>query len=334
MATIDTTCKSETASSVQRRLTTARDVDEHAQNLSAWNQAYDQISRGSFAGSISELWTQKAQIFVETTNKKLRQSCAAWEKSIWFGVPLISNETAEDATIGYQSIPANGIAIKRGGMDFELRTPDHFGIYGIVVDETELSRYAEEVEHVAIDQLIGNNDVRVIGDIAKQRLCQKIDALLNTYCLSAEATSLNVESPNALQDAIIGTIVSTLTTPHATNVEKRKQTRLARWKAVNDIREYVLANPSETICVPDLCERFHMSRRTLQYCFEEVTGESPVTFLRSIRLNAARRDLRRLNASKSSVAEIATTWGFNHFGQFSQDYRNLFGEMPSQTLRN
>lgn len=76
-----------------------------------------------------------------------------------------------------------------------------------------------------------------------------------------------------------------------------------------------------------------MSRRTLQYCFEEVTGLAPTTYLRSLRLNGARRDLRRPLHSERSVAQIAMHWGFSHFGQFSQDYRQLFDELPSETLR-
>ena len=87
------------------------------------------------------------------------------------------------------------------------------------------------------------------------------------------------------------------------------------------------------VTVPELCRRFHMSRRTLQYCFEEVTGLAPTAFLRSIRLNGARRELRRRQRGQRSVSEIALDWGFSHFGQFAQDSRHLFGELPSETLR-
>jgi hypothetical protein len=30
---------------------------------------------------------------------------------------------------------------------------------------------------------------------------------------------------------------------------------------------------------------------------------------------------------------VASRWGFMHFGRFAQQYRQLFGEAPSQTLR-
>jgi len=30
---------------------------------------------------------------------------------------------------------------------------------------------------------------------------------------------------------------------------------------------------------------------------------------------------------------VANAWGFWHMGQFARDYRRLFGELPSDTLR-
>jgi AraC family ethanolamine operon transcriptional activator len=32
------------------------------------------------------------------------------------------------------------------------------------------------------------------------------------------------------------------------------------------------------------------------------------------------------------VGQVAGDWGFYHLGQFSRDYRRLFGESPSATL--
>ena len=33
-----------------------------------------------------------------------------------------------------------------------------------------------------------------------------------------------------------------------------------------------------------------------------------------------------------TIQDIASHWGFWHLGQFAQDYRHLFGELPSDTL--
>jgi len=80
----------------------------------------------------------------------------------------------------------------------------------------------------------------------------------------------------------------------------------------------------------EICLKFNVGRRVLNYSFVEVVGSSPLNFLRSMRLNGARRDLRKQGRNQS-VQEIAGRWGFCHMPRFSTEYRKLFGELPSQT---
>ena len=57
-------------------------------------------------------------------------------------------------------------------------------------------------------------------------------------------------------------------------------------------------------------------------------------YLREIRLKRAREALLAADpCSATSVTEIALDSGFVHLGRFSSEYRNRFGESPSQTLR-
>ncbi|WP_230944592.1 helix-turn-helix domain-containing protein [Burkholderia cepacia] len=48
-----------------------------------------------------------------------------------------------------------------------------------------------------------------------------------------------------------------------------------------------------------------------------------------MRLNHARRELRL----GDSVTSAATQWGFRHLSSFAQDYRAMFGELPSATAK-
>lgn len=45
------------------------------------------------------------------------------------------------------------------------------------------------------------------------------------------------------------------------------------------------------------------------------------------------RHLWHSRPSQVRVTDIANDWGFWHMGQFAADYRELFGELPSQTLK-
>jgi AraC family ethanolamine operon transcriptional activator len=74
----------------------------------------------------------------------------------------------------------------------------------------------------------------------------------------------------------------------------------------------------------------HVSRRTLQYSFEIILCMSPLRYLRLSRLNGSRRELAL--SQNETIADIATKWGFWHLSQFTQDYKQLFNELPSVTL--
>jgi AraC family ethanolamine operon transcriptional activator len=102
---------------------------------------------------------------------------------------------------------------------------------------------------------------------------------------------------------------------------------------VEAAKDFMRSRIAETITVADLCIELGVSRRTLQYSFQEVLGINPVRFLRAMRLNGVRRDLRNPCAAPGSVQDTAANWGFWHLGHFVTDYKRMFGELPSETLR-
>src|SRR4030095_8797705 len=110
-------------------------------------------------------------------------------------------------------------------------------------------------------------------------------------------------------------------------------TQLTYGDIVKRSQRLVLDNPESPLTVLDLCTRLRTSRRSLQKSFERVTRQSPASYLRRIRLGGVRRLLRTPPAAQMSIGEAAARWGFFPLGNFASDYRQLFGELPSQTAR-
>ncbi len=104
--------------------------------------------------------------------------------------------------------------------------------------------------------------------------------------------------------------------------------RIAAVRACTHIDEHL----REPIKLEDLCRVAGVRARTLEYGFQELYDIGPMAYLRSVRLCRARRDLLNPRRLDASVAKIARQWTFSHMGQFSRDYRALFGESPSTTL--
>ena len=85
--------------------------------------------------------------------------------------------------------------------------------------------------------------------------------------------------------------------------------------------------------VPEWCKAVDASQRTLEYAFRDTFDLTPLAFLRLRRLHEVRRRLFTSCHKGASVADIAHEQGFYELGRFASDYRQLFGELPSQALR-
>jgi AraC family ethanolamine operon transcriptional activator len=89
--------------------------------------------------------------------------------------------------------------------------------------------------------------------------------------------------------------------------------------------------PEHRFSVQELARALGVTRRALEYAFTSALEVSPGRYLLARRLNQARSDLHA--PVHPSVTDTALQHGFRHLGRFSGQYRQLFGELPSQTRR-
>lgn len=94
------------------------------------------------------------------------------------------------------------------------------------------------------------------------------------------------------------------------------------------------AEPETAWSSMDLARATGVSARALQKAFQRSGQPPPMTYLRRLRLSRAHADLAGSSADSVTVTTVAGRWGFLHLGRFSEQYRQLFGESPSQTLRS
>lgn len=87
------------------------------------------------------------------------------------------------------------------------------------------------------------------------------------------------------------------------------------------------------LTVPELVSRVGVSRRTLEYAFQDRLGVSPSNYLKARRLKLLHQDLLAADRTCSSVQSLSLQHGFRHLGQMAGDYHQLFGELPNATLR-
>lgn len=106
-----------------------------------------------------------------------------------------------------------------------------------------------------------------------------------------------------------------------------------RSRLVQQANDYLQAHLDQTLTLTDLCHALGTSSRALCYGFQEMFGISPMSYLKILRLQGVYRALKAANSDNKTVTEIASQFGFYHLGYFAQDYRQMFGELPSETLK-
>ena len=85
--------------------------------------------------------------------------------------------------------------------------------------------------------------------------------------------------------------------------------------------------------VREICAALKVSDRTLRGVCEEHLGQSPSSYLRLRRMRQVHRALRSEKPDAATVAEVARSYGVRSLGRFAADYREIYGELPSATLR-
>nr|WP_211176734.1 AraC family transcriptional regulator [Pseudonocardia acidicola] len=107
----------------------------------------------------------------------------------------------------------------------------------------------------------------------------------------------------------------------------------ARPGRLRAVVEYMESNADDPLTPGELARVGCMSVRTLHASFQQAFGESPMAYLRRIRLDHVRAELTGGRDPDVRITDVAMRWGFFHPSRFAQQYRKRFGELPSATVR-
>ena len=104
-------------------------------------------------------------------------------------------------------------------------------------------------------------------------------------------------------------------------------------RTIGHLLEYIDSNIRQPLAIADLCRLANVSERTLRNYFERELGMTPKAYLVGKRLAGVHHELWQSKPTKALVSDVANEWGFWHMGQFAADYKKVFGELPSETLK-
>lgn len=102
---------------------------------------------------------------------------------------------------------------------------------------------------------------------------------------------------------------------------------------VLEVEEIARTFAGKRLNLSDIYKKASVGPEMIRFAFRAVHRCSPRRFFHDQRLHAVRTELR-CATSGATVTHIATSYGFVELGRFAAQYRAMFGENPSVTLRH
>ncbi len=91
---------------------------------------------------------------------------------------------------------------------------------------------------------------------------------------------------------------------------------------------YLNDNIHKSLNIDSIADFAGMGNSTLHHAFEKAVGQSPIQYLKKIRLHQAKL---MITSRGMNVSEAAYNVGYNNISQFSREFKRQFGHTPSQS---
>lgn len=109
--------------------------------------------------------------------------------------------------------------------------------------------------------------------------------------------------------------------------------RYSRMQIIRRSQQMLEERKGKPIRLGDLAGHSEVSERTLRTVFNEYYGIGPVRYVQLRQLRLIRHALLAADPENVSVSDVLVAHGEWEFSRFASRYRQLYGELPSDTLR-
>jgi len=210
------------------------------------------------------------------------------------------------------------------GQRLHARTlgPSHWGV--VRVPDEQLARYGRAVSGAGF----------VVPPAARWRppraAVRQLQTLHRAAIRMAEARAgvlTDVQAAHGLEQQLLDALIECL----SDGVEKETTTNHRHRAILARFEDLLSEEPS--MRTADICVALDVSERLLRECCRRHLGMGPSRYRRLRSMQQMRRALRSRTPDAAKVSEIARQHGFLSLGRLAANYLDLYGELPSATLR-
>jgi AraC family ethanolamine operon transcriptional activator len=295
------------------------DFDLMAQDAREWDIHYEQIGAGTFSGRMTQVILTSLQLGrVRWSPGILDQGTAP------IGNWVVALPVAAEGSLHIRGRPASASEplFVPAGEDIAFAANGRTDLMVVAIDTTQIEHWMRMRRGTdGIDRQTLQSWPISEHEVAQRTLLlnETLNLLLN------QGPSARQDVLNAAHSMVLDTVLAIV--PSFEVVEPLHR----RAKVSVAMRTLLKENLEGHMTVADLCARMAVRERTLYLACQEAFGKPPKRLLHEMRLNAVKRQLSQ-PSEQTDVTSVALRFGFLHLGRFAVDYRNQFGERPSQTL--
>lgn len=294
--------------------------------LNDWQANYQQLGAGKFESSFDLYVSEGLNVTDQYCNRKMLASGVPPRGQI--ALFMLFNE-GDRGIFNGKALQDNEVFIMRNGSEGTLKTPAHLRMINLQIPEARLSQALMSMADCELDHFIPNTHRMTLPRDTIHHLTELSAHVLGNTGESSIRQAAGTRQHEA-EELLISTLVTGLTTPHKVRGETGRKNRR---KCVLSAREYIDNHLSHPFGLETLAREIGASTRTLEAAFRETYDTTPLRYVKTRRLHAARRLLLQADDPNLTVTDAALKSGFSHMSYFSRDYKTLFGEYPSETLR-
>jgi AraC family ethanolamine operon transcriptional activator len=288
--------------------------EQFAEQVKYWDFDFRLLGLGGFKASVKQLLSDKIIIGYARCYRRLDQVGAAPSGYKTF---LLCGQNCNGFRWRHHQVNQNDLLIYPGSNEWNCFSYDDFEVFSISID----FEYFE--------QIINNFD---LSTISKKKEIVHLNAS-TANSLRHLATTIFQSTDSNIRHLLSVELAQQLVLSCEEDDTKRIIRHRRRDIAVKTVVDFIKNSTIPTHDMAQLCRIANVSERTLQYAFREHYGLGPMAFVKRWNLNRARYQLLNADSGELSISQTSMDLNFTHQSQFAADYKKLFSESPSETLK-
>jgi AraC family ethanolamine operon transcriptional activator len=295
--------------------------------LVGWDTDYKQLGKGNFSGWYEPCISPGLRIGHRYSSREMVVYGTPPSECVPLIIPL--NQVDKGSFQG-RTLGDDNALLMCPGSEAVYHSPAHLHILTVSIPASRLQATSEATTRSEARSLFeGSRSIRLSTPAIKRITCNTERIARITWGQGESACS--EQALAELEEELVIDLCVALGESHEPidgGGSRRKYSHYVR-----RAQEFIEANLGEALDLKTLARSTGVCERTLRYAFSHILGMPPVQYIKTRRLIAARDGLQQGAFQGATVTNVAQAFGFAHFGYFSQDYHNFFGECPSTTLK-